>query len=43
MFCAGWEIDNGTAPIPWDKWQRVDLADSEADYELTIEQMVREV
>jgi hypothetical protein len=43
MFCAGWEVDNGDAPIPWDKWQRVEYADVECGFELTIEQMVREI
>jgi hypothetical protein len=43
MFCAGWEVDNGSAPIPWDKWLRVELADVEAGYKLDSYQMIREI
>jgi len=43
MFCAGWEADNGTALIPWDRWLRVEMADVEAGYTLDLYQMNREV
>jgi len=43
MFCAGWEVDNGTAVIPWDRWLRVEMADVEAGYTLDLYQMNREV
>jgi hypothetical protein len=43
MFCAGWEVDNGAAVIPWERWLRVEMADVEAGYTLDLYQMNREV